>query len=422
MSTPTKESIIGTYINGRNAQDDFLQLATNHGGTVFAWIDYQGFLQGTFATAANLAVGEVGFGSSTNTLTGDPEFKWDNVGEVLNLINQTPATSVANSNSPSLTFTAQAWDGISSSKTNSFTIQVVNGALLFTTVQNVPVVQSYVFSGTVELLNALTSLGGAALVFASGSAGQVYPVTSVANAVGNLTTYNYTAVSGGQPQGPQNITIAGFVAHAGNNGTFVVQSATLTTVTVYNSGGIAETQAATATLDGTYVGNQGQPGFSYANGNINSAQFPIAGTSYAIPNQFSSLPMTPSFTSIVKGDVVDAGYWRHLNDGATGNHGLEIGSIIDSTGSTPVTFQLGHFNGASSAVLSVPLTVKGTPPTGTTGQISFGGAVGFGNGSSGTAVTTTTKSTGSGPATPQTIVGYYEIDVAGTKAWVPYVQ
>lgn len=51
MAAPTKEAIIGTFINGRNAQDDFLQLATNHGGTVFAWIDYQGILQGTFANS-----------------------------------------------------------------------------------------------------------------------------------------------------------------------------------------------------------------------------------------------------------------------------------------------------------------------------------------------------------------------------------
>ena len=55
MGTPTKEAIIGTFINGRNAQDDFLQLATNHGGTVFACIDYQGILQGTYETFGALA-------------------------------------------------------------------------------------------------------------------------------------------------------------------------------------------------------------------------------------------------------------------------------------------------------------------------------------------------------------------------------
>jgi hypothetical protein len=49
--TPTVKSIIGTYINGRNSTDDFLQLATNHGGTVFGWIDSDGKLQGTLANS-----------------------------------------------------------------------------------------------------------------------------------------------------------------------------------------------------------------------------------------------------------------------------------------------------------------------------------------------------------------------------------
>jgi hypothetical protein len=44
---PTKESVIGKFVNGRNAQDDFLQLADNHGGTVFGWIDAAGHLQGS---------------------------------------------------------------------------------------------------------------------------------------------------------------------------------------------------------------------------------------------------------------------------------------------------------------------------------------------------------------------------------------
>lgn len=50
MGAPTKEAVIGTFINGRNAQDDFLQLKSSMGGNIFAWIDYQGNLQGTFAT------------------------------------------------------------------------------------------------------------------------------------------------------------------------------------------------------------------------------------------------------------------------------------------------------------------------------------------------------------------------------------
>lgn len=52
MGVPTKNAVIGQFVNGRNAQDDFLQLANNHGGTVFAWIDYLGNLNGTFASIA----------------------------------------------------------------------------------------------------------------------------------------------------------------------------------------------------------------------------------------------------------------------------------------------------------------------------------------------------------------------------------
>ena len=72
--------------------------------------------------------------------------------------------------------------------------------------------------------------------------------------------------------------------------------------------------------------------------------------------------------------------------------------------------------------LAGALILGGTPPTTSTAQVGLGSTVGFGNGSAGTAVTTTTKSTGTGPTTPQTIVGYLEIDVAGTKYWVPYVS
>lgn len=60
---PTPKSIIGQYINGRNAQDDFLQLANNHGGTVFGWIDADGHLQGSLL----FGLGGV---TSFNSLTG----------------------------------------------------------------------------------------------------------------------------------------------------------------------------------------------------------------------------------------------------------------------------------------------------------------------------------------------------------------
>jgi hypothetical protein len=56
-TTPTKEAIIGTFINGRNAQDDFLQLASNRGGTVFGWIDANGHLQGSLLQGTGIPGG-----------------------------------------------------------------------------------------------------------------------------------------------------------------------------------------------------------------------------------------------------------------------------------------------------------------------------------------------------------------------------
>ena len=67
----------------------------------------------------------------------------------------------------------------------------------------------------------------------------------------------------------------------------------------------------------------------------------------------------------------------------------------------------------------------GNDPTGSgvfrTGDIT-GAVLGFGNGSSGTAVTTTTKSTGTGPSAPDTIVGYAQTLIGGQAYWTPLFQ
>jgi hypothetical protein len=110
----------------------------------------------------------------------------------------------------------------------------------------------------------------------------------------------------------------------------------------------------------------------------------------------------------VKGESQDAAYLRILNDGTTGNHGLEIGAIIDGTGAAPVTLQLGEFNGTPSAVLNVPLTVKGAAPTGGTGQLSIGATI------------ATSANAGSNGDVPAQVVGYLIFDLAGTKIKVPY--
>jgi hypothetical protein len=61
-----------------------------------------------------------------------------------------------------------------------------------------------------------------------------------------------------------------------------------------------------------------------------------------------------------------------------------------------------------------------TPTTLASGQVGFGNNTGFGNGAPGTAVTTKARGTGAGPTNPQTVIGYLEINVGGTPAWIPY--
>lgn len=88
---------------------------------------------------------------------------------------------------------------------------------------------------------------------------------------------------------------------------------------------------------------------------------------------------------------------------------------------------------ASNNTFSGSNTFQGTTTVGTfaltnvtpivsSGQVGLGTTSGFGNGAAGTAVTTTLKGTGSGPTTPQTVVNYLEINIAGTNYWIPLVQ
>lgn len=529
MATPTKKAIIGTCINGRNAQDDFLQLATNHGGTVFGWIDAAGHLQGSLLSGAGTPGGSDtdiqfndggilgGSGAFTfnkttdqfvltqgNTLTpvglsvvqgaglgtnydsrpalsefiitnelawnmvfanasapgnagstrqdfisieqpnvGGGSINWYHAGvgyffidgtgtsEVdigasggtnlaigvfglddisvteiqfkhdgpINLVvqdggignvdyafakttstwkNFTAATSLANANSPALVMVGQAWLGVSpSSVTRTYTIQEKDGNLQFTSAGSQQPVFPYQFDNSLQVTGAIQSSNLQAN-FSTGSAGTVYTLTAAGNASTGLTTYTGTITAGQQPVNGQTITIAGFVAHAANNGTFVVQSATLTTIVVYNSSGVAETQAATGTLNTSYFSNNGFGAYL----GLTTLIFPIQGTSYAPNNSFAALPNTPLLTMSLKGEATDAAYLRIINDGSTGNHGLEIGSIIDGTGTTPVTIQLGHFGGVSAALFSntvnAPTLIESathTPSsagdTGTTGQIAW---------------------------------------------------
>jgi hypothetical protein len=82
----------------------------------------------------------------------------------------------------------------------------------------------------------------------------------------------------------------------------------------------------------------------------------------------------------------------------------------------------GGTNGFPNTQFSGYVSVSGATPTMSGSTVGFGNTTGFGNGAAGTSVTTTTKNTRTGPATPQTVVKYIEIDIGGTKYWIPLMQ
>jgi hypothetical protein len=86
-------------------------------------------------------------------------------------------------------------------------------------------------------------------------------ITSADNASAGTTVYNGTFPGGDQTGGENGYAgltfiVAGFVTNPGNNGTFTCVSSTLTTLTLSNANGVAETHAATAdTAGGVYKDN-----------------------------------------------------------------------------------------------------------------------------------------------------------------------
>jgi hypothetical protein len=98
-----------------------------------------------------------------------------------------------------------------------------------------------------------------------------------------------------------------------------------------------------------------------------------------------------------------------------GTNPLIIGGKSDGSGTVT-------FGTTTSVKVTKDLTVAGATPTGFGTDLGMGNTNGFGNGAAGTAVTTTLKNTGTGPTTPQTIVKYLQIDLGGTKYWLPLVQ
>ncbi len=376
--TPTKTAIIGTFCNGRNDAQDFLQLATNNGDSVFAWIDSAGILRGTLAPSIPVPGSTTDvISNQSGSLYGDSGFTYNPSTDVVTINgvstggliaeNLTPSTSVTSQPSPSIVLTGTLWDSVlGASVSDTWTIQNVTTSntttLTFTqsgTIPGPPYGTANVSFPNSTLSVAYNIVAGSTVVSSvmecaylpsitsGGTAGQVNSLTSAAAAVGGKTTYQGTFPgSYGYPQLGQYATIAGFT-NPGNNGRFVVFSSNNTSLTVYNSGGVVETATATSTLDTDFI-NTSNYGLSFGlYQNIS-----IEGVSHKTPSVFFQYPFGPAIVISCAGEETDAGYLRIINDGSTGNHGLEIGGIVDGTGLAPAILHLGHFNG----VLEIDLT------------------------------------------------------------------
>lgn len=118
--------------------------------------------------------------------------------------------------------------------------------------------------------------------------------------------------------------------------------------------------------------------------------------------------------------VLDTGQFQI---GASGNGVVEGDITINADGSisllpdatAPTVTVLG-------SLIATNLVANAATPTGSAGQLSLGTTAGFGNGAAAQTVTTTLKGTGTGPTTAVTVIKYLEIDIAGTKYWVPLMQ
>ena len=125
--------------------------------------------------------------------------------------------------------------------------------------------------------------------------------------------------------------------------------------------------------------------------------------------------------------INDSGFFANSGIGSAGGLGVGNGFIVNATTNLswisvldchayniPDTYFKGNLNnivqwgvtqGAGGNFASLP-PVLGSP-------------IGFGTGSAGTTVTTTTKGGGTGPTNPQTVVRYQQISISGTTYWIP---
>jgi hypothetical protein len=150
--------------------------------------------------------------------------------------------------------------------------------------------------------------------------------------------------------------------------------------------------------------NDIQLGLFGGSGNLPADMVQVAGPSSGFFAPFAVLGV---FTSQATGGVL------RLNSGDTINWRNNANSAdISISKDTNDVIQLG----------TAGMKTAGATPSVAAGQVGVGNTTGFGTGAAGTAVTTTTKGGGTGPTTPQTVVNYIKINIAGTDFWIPLVQ
>lgn len=255
-----------------------------------------------------------------------------------------------------------------------------------------------------------------------------YVVASAANAVGATTTYTGTFSNTGGFVFPGGIVkISGF-SNSSNNGFFYVVSTSgggnPTTVTVNNSGGIAESASATLQTWAFYSDRSGNPG---AIQGLGATSGTVTINSVAAPVSILAAPTLGQLGLVLvrENDPLDmTALDTFLTD--QNNRGFQITAITDGLGLTTYALQMGLVGGVAGAffncnVQTPALVLTAATPTTTTGQLGIGTTAGVGNGTPG-AVLAPAIGTGSGPATPGTIVNWLEIDIAGTKYWIPLAQ
>lgn len=163
------------------------------------------------------------------------------------------------------------WMGTNVELTNRLTLQRRPGCIAFSAdLYPTPPLRTFAFEltdGTIRVLVDTGSSGTLAITSASNASGS--PLTTVYH--GTFPGAGSNAYVGLKVQ------IAGFVTNSANNGTYTVTASTITTLTVNNTNGVAETIAATAfTAGATY--------WDVQNGvtTLIRAKSPCAGQSYFV--------------------------------------------------------------------------------------------------------------------------------------------